>query len=102
MPLFSVPDMRQVNQGGGVMKTREFIQTAENSRLLDASIFDTLMLSTRASNVMRNYGIETVRDLVDIVGSHNNWLTKLQNCGVVTRNEILKEMESAGFRYTDA
>jgi len=51
---------------------------------------------------MRNYGIETVRDLVDIVGSHNNWLTKLQNCGVVTRNEILKEMESAGFRYTDA
>jgi DNA-directed RNA polymerase alpha subunit len=84
------------------MKTREFIQTEENNRLLDTSIFETLTLSTRATKVFKHYGIETVRDLVDIVNSHNNWLTKLQNCGAVTRNEILKEMKSVGFRYTDA
>ncbi len=83
-----------------MIKTRVFIQTVENNSVLDASIFDALTLSTRASNVMRNYGIETVRDLVTIVGSHNNWLTKLQNCGKATTAEIAKAMESAGFRYT--
>ncbi len=83
------------------MKIRVFIQTAENNRLLDASIFDALTLSTRATKVLKHYEIKTIRDLVDIVGSHNNWLTKLQNCGKTTTNEIVKAMESVGFRYTD-
>jgi DNA-directed RNA polymerase alpha subunit len=85
-----------------VIKTRVFIQIAENNHLLDAPIFDTLTLSTRATKVLKNYGIETVRDLVEIVGSHNNWLTKLQNCGKVTTNEIVQGMDSVGFRYTDS
>lgn len=82
------------------MKTWVFIQIVENNRLLDASIFDTLTLSTRATKVLKHYGIMTVRDLVDIVGSHNNWLTKLQNCGKTTTNEIVEAMESVGFKYT--
>ena len=86
-------------QGGNLIKTRVFIQTAENNHIFDASIFDALNLSTRASNVLKHYGINTVRDLVDIAGSHDNWLTKLQNCGKATRNEILAAMESSGFRY---
>jgi DNA-directed RNA polymerase alpha subunit len=76
-----------------------FIQTEESNRFLDASILDTLKLSTRAKNVLKNYRISTVRDLVDIVGSHDNWLTKLQNCDKVTRNEIVAAMESIGFKY---
>ena len=82
-----------------MIKARVFIQIEDNNHLLDASIFDTLDLSTRAKNVLKQYGINTVRDLVEIVGSHNNWLTKLQNCGKVTTNEILVAMESVGFKY---
>jgi DNA-directed RNA polymerase alpha subunit len=86
-------------QGDTMIKARVFVQAEESNRYLDASIFDALTLSTRATKVLKSYGIRTVRDLVDIVGSHNNWLTKLQNCGKVTTNEILKAMESIGFKY---
>lgn len=82
-----------------MMKVWRFSQTEENGHLLDAPILDTLTLSTRAKNVLNNYRINTVRDLVDIVGSHDNWLTKLQNCDKVTRSEIVAGMESIGFEY---
>lgn len=83
-----------------VTKERIFILTEANKHLLDTLIVDTLTLSTRARNVLRQYEMKTVRDLVDKVNSHDNWLSKLQNCGKVTTNELLKQMESVGFKYT--
>ena len=58
-----------------------------------------LMLSTRATNVLRSEGIETIGQLVGHLKDNSYYLMKIPNCGKVTQREIKTALRDKGLSW---
>ena len=96
-------EFNEVNDGVFVcMVGREKMLALKNYKhpIYEQSVWE-LMLSTRATNVLRSEGIETIGQLVGHLKDNSYYLMKIPNCGKLTEREIKNALRRIGLSWGD-